>query len=248
MTRAAVPQHRRTGAPPPTGSAAPPRRWARRRPAPRVRPGPDAGPGRGASAPRRGVPGRSGGPGCGVPAPPGAAGLGLAGRRRRPGGQRRGRHRLASHHHAGVRAVPVRGRLRRRPARGADRPAHAHRRTDRASTRRSGCAPGLVSNTGMWVQGQPGIGKSTIVKRLMTGLVAFGFTAVVPGDVQGRVQRPGQRTSAGGSGGSAAACTRSTRSTPDRCAPRSPRPAAPTATGCARPSAPAGCRCSRPWW
>ena len=44
---------------------------------------------------------------------------------------------------------------------------------------------GLVSNTGMWVQGQPGIGKSTIVKRLLTGLVAFGFTAVVPGDSKG---------------------------------------------------------------
>lgn len=44
---------------------------------------------------------------------------------------------------------------------------------------------GLVSNTGMWIQGQPGIGKSTIVKRLMTGLVAFGFVAVVPGDVKG---------------------------------------------------------------
>ena len=44
---------------------------------------------------------------------------------------------------------------------------------------------GLVSNTGMWIQGQPGIGKSAIVKRLMTGLVAFGFAAVVPGDVKG---------------------------------------------------------------
>ncbi|OLL89800.1 hypothetical protein [Pseudonocardia sp. Ae707_Ps2] len=44
---------------------------------------------------------------------------------------------------------------------------------------------GLVSNTGMWIQGQPGIGKSTIVKRLLTGLVAFGATAVVPGDVKG---------------------------------------------------------------
>lgn len=44
---------------------------------------------------------------------------------------------------------------------------------------------GLVSNTGMWIQGQPGIGKSTIVKRMMTGLVAFGFTGIVPGDVKG---------------------------------------------------------------
>jgi hypothetical protein len=33
--------------------------------------------------------------------------------------------------------------------------------------------------------GQPGIGESTIVKRLMTGLVAFGVTAVIPGDVKG---------------------------------------------------------------
>jgi hypothetical protein len=44
---------------------------------------------------------------------------------------------------------------------------------------------GLVSNTGMWVQGQPGIGKSTIVKRLAAGLSAFGFVVVVPGDTKG---------------------------------------------------------------
>jgi hypothetical protein len=44
---------------------------------------------------------------------------------------------------------------------------------------------GLVTNTGMWIMGQPGIGKSTMVKRLVTGLVAFGFTAVVPGDLKG---------------------------------------------------------------
>ena len=44
---------------------------------------------------------------------------------------------------------------------------------------------GLVSNTGVWVQGQPGIGKSSIVKRLLIGLVGFGMTAIVPGDVKG---------------------------------------------------------------
>jgi hypothetical protein len=44
---------------------------------------------------------------------------------------------------------------------------------------------GLVSNTGVWVQGQPGIGKSAIVKRMVTGLVAFGGVAVIPGDVKG---------------------------------------------------------------
>jgi hypothetical protein len=44
---------------------------------------------------------------------------------------------------------------------------------------------GLVSNTGVWVQGQPGIGKSTIVKRMLTGLICFGAAAVIPGDVKG---------------------------------------------------------------
>lgn len=44
---------------------------------------------------------------------------------------------------------------------------------------------GLVSNTGVWVQGQPGIGKSAVIKRMITGLVAFGGVAVVPGDVNG---------------------------------------------------------------
>ena len=44
---------------------------------------------------------------------------------------------------------------------------------------------GLVSNTGVWVQGQPGIGKSSITKRLLAGLVGFGMTAVIPGDVKG---------------------------------------------------------------
>ncbi|MFC4951074.1 hypothetical protein [Pseudonocardia sp. GCM10023141] len=44
---------------------------------------------------------------------------------------------------------------------------------------------GLVSNTGVWVQGQPGIGKSSITKRMLAGLVAFGMRAVVPGDLKG---------------------------------------------------------------
>lgn len=44
---------------------------------------------------------------------------------------------------------------------------------------------GLVTNTGLWVQGQPGVGKSTVIKRLMTGLTFFGFLGVVPGDVKG---------------------------------------------------------------
>ena len=44
---------------------------------------------------------------------------------------------------------------------------------------------GLVSNTGVWVQGQPGIGKSSITKRMLAGLVGFGMRAVIPGDIKG---------------------------------------------------------------
>lgn len=44
---------------------------------------------------------------------------------------------------------------------------------------------GLISNTGMWIQSQPGVGKSTFVKRLATGLCAFGAYISVPGDVKG---------------------------------------------------------------
>jgi hypothetical protein len=44
---------------------------------------------------------------------------------------------------------------------------------------------GLVTNTGIWCQGQPGIGKSTIVKRLGVGLTGFGFSMTVPGDIKG---------------------------------------------------------------
>jgi hypothetical protein len=44
---------------------------------------------------------------------------------------------------------------------------------------------GMVSNPGVWVQGQPGIGKSSITKRMLLGLVGFGMRAVIPGDVKG---------------------------------------------------------------
>lgn len=43
---------------------------------------------------------------------------------------------------------------------------------------------GLVTNTGIWVQGQPGVGKSTAAKRLLVGLVAYGFVGIIPGDLK----------------------------------------------------------------
>lgn len=43
---------------------------------------------------------------------------------------------------------------------------------------------GLVTNPGMFVLGQPGTGKSTLVKRLVTGAVATGTTTLVLGDTK----------------------------------------------------------------
>ena len=43
---------------------------------------------------------------------------------------------------------------------------------------------GLVTNPGMFVLGQPGTGKSTLVKRLVTGAVATGTTVLILGDTK----------------------------------------------------------------
>lgn len=43
---------------------------------------------------------------------------------------------------------------------------------------------GLVTNPGVFVLGQPGTGKSTLVKRLVTGAVATGTTPIVLGDTK----------------------------------------------------------------
>ena len=43
---------------------------------------------------------------------------------------------------------------------------------------------GLVTNTGMFVLGQPGVGKSALVKRLVRGQAAFGVRTMVLGDTK----------------------------------------------------------------
>lgn len=43
---------------------------------------------------------------------------------------------------------------------------------------------GLVTNPGCFVLGQPGVGKSTIVKRLITGMTACGTSALILGDTK----------------------------------------------------------------
>src|ERR1700758_5271606 len=43
---------------------------------------------------------------------------------------------------------------------------------------------GLVTNPGQFVLGQPGTGKSALVKRLVTGAVSFGTTVLILGDTK----------------------------------------------------------------
>jgi len=43
---------------------------------------------------------------------------------------------------------------------------------------------GLITNPGVFVLGQPGVGKSTIVKRLITGMTACGTNVLVLGDTK----------------------------------------------------------------
>lgn len=43
---------------------------------------------------------------------------------------------------------------------------------------------GLITNPGVAVLGQPGTGKSSVGKRLMTGMAAFGIRSIVLGDVK----------------------------------------------------------------
>ncbi|MEU5858898.1 ATP-binding protein [Nocardiopsis dassonvillei] len=43
----------------------------------------------------------------------------------------------------------------------------------------------LTTNPGVWIQGQPGVGKSAIAKRLCLGYAAFGYMVLCPGDVKG---------------------------------------------------------------
>ena len=43
----------------------------------------------------------------------------------------------------------------------------------------------LTNNPGVWVQAEPGVGKSAIIKRLTCGLVAFGYFGLIPADVKG---------------------------------------------------------------
>src|SRR5690606_14552459 len=38
----------------------------------------------------------------------------------------------------------------------------------------------LTSNPGVWIQGQPGVGKSAIAKRIATWLVGYGYQLLCP--------------------------------------------------------------------
>ena len=48
---------------------------------------------------------------------------------------------------------------------------------------------GLITNPGVFVLGQPGTGKSAVIKRLITGMVGFGTSALILGDTKGEYSR-----------------------------------------------------------
>ena len=146
-----------------------PPRPARRASAPAARPAPGARRGRPPARPAAGA---------------GAAVVGVEAALRRPRRARHGGTGVPGHHHPGLRPVPVRRRVghpRRRARRSAGISCGARWS---AWTRWPGCAPGLVTNPGEFVLGQPGIGKSTLVKRQITGAVATGTRAIILGDTK----------------------------------------------------------------
>ncbi|MER7952327.1 ATP-binding protein [Streptomyces sp. NPDC096079] len=49
----------------------------------------------------------------------------------------------------------------------------------------SGWIGSLVTNPGVWIQAQPGVGKSAMAKRLCLVYTSYGYKLVVPGDVKG---------------------------------------------------------------
>ncbi|MGW0785917.1 ATP-binding protein [Streptomyces sp. NPDC002913] len=49
----------------------------------------------------------------------------------------------------------------------------------------SGWIGSLVTNPGVWIMAQPGVGKSAIAKRICLVYNAYGYKLVVPGDVKG---------------------------------------------------------------
>lgn len=43
----------------------------------------------------------------------------------------------------------------------------------------------LTTNPGIWIEAQPGVGKSALIKRIVTVLTALGYMPVIPGDHKG---------------------------------------------------------------
>jgi hypothetical protein len=43
----------------------------------------------------------------------------------------------------------------------------------------------LTANPGVWVQAQPGVGKSAMTTRILVGLIALGHLGLVPADIKG---------------------------------------------------------------
>ena len=109
---------------------------------------------------------------------------GLENRVRRTDRARNGGPGIPGHHDPGLRPVPVRRRIgnpRRRECRSARTSSGAR---SSAWTRWPGCAPGWSPTRASSFLGQPGVGKSTLIKRQITGAVAAGTGVLVLGDTK----------------------------------------------------------------
>ena len=129
-------------------------------------------PGRGAAVPRPGLPPAQVPPAWGWKIPCAC--------RRRP------RHRgtgVPVHDHPGLRPVPVRRRLGT-PTAGTPVGRHQLWGEVVCLDPLAWLRAGLVTNPGQFVLGQPGTGKSTLVKRQITGAVATGTRALILGDTK----------------------------------------------------------------
>lgn len=91
---------------------------------------------------------------------------------------------MARHHGAGVRSVAVRRGLGVPHDRGAVGAAHDHRATVCADPISWFQRAKLISNPSAFLLGKPGLGKSTIVRRMALGLSALGVQPLVFGDLK----------------------------------------------------------------
>ena len=90
---------------------------------------------------------------------------------------------LRGYHDADGRALPFRGGL------GSTRRRHPRSQEVVCCDPFAWHSAGLVTNLGMMIIGSPGVGKTSLAKRQIRGLMACGATALILGDPKGEYVR-----------------------------------------------------------